>query len=102
MSETVIENVEEVAVKKESTYKTDIFILKILAFVAMSIIFAALTDFSLSILFVIDFIFIFAACVYGRMISHTPSKSSDFIDRMANAGTLGYDSFGFPTAGRRD
>jgi hypothetical protein len=32
----------------------------------------------LNILFVIDFVFIFAACIYGRMIGHTSSRSNSF------------------------
>ncbi len=84
MSETANQNSPKVGNQvpehKNGVYKTDIFILKIIAFIVMSFIVGVLVEFPLSILLVIDFIAIFSACIYGRMMGHQgSSQSSEFI-----------------------
>ena len=95
MSEVVIENVEEVAVKKKwkaSTVRIAFAIFILIPFVA---VWAGMTN--IDTLVWIDFLFFFGLAMYGKISGKLETDNSKK-SALTNAGRLGYDDFGVPGA----
>ena len=90
MSEVMVENVEEVAVKKK--WKASTVRIAFALFILIAA-FAVMID--IGGLIVFDFLFFFGLAMYGKISGKLETDNSKK-SVLTNAGRLGYDDFGVP------